>query len=624
MIFINNGKLIIPRGISPSFSKYGDSKLEHKKIAYTENGTYKMLPGENFDGILDVDVSVNVKYKSPDGQKLAYSTDFDYSDIEFEPRTDYKFDNMFTNSSLTSFPMIDTSKCTSMIETFMNTTATSIPKYDISGMNDFTSAFENSSIETLPWDKIHINYIGEAYCDRMFYQCGSLIHVPLITYDVEGLINGLNFSEMFYNCNKITLDPNQEFILCDENGDYEYSGSLAGMFYGCITMTKMPKFTRTTGVFDTSDMFNDCINLTDVSNLDTFDFFCVENASKMFYMCRNITGDLTIQSYDSSSLTNMSYMFYECNNIKGVYIRQNFDAAPTDMSYMFFNCKNMTTFDADNYITAETPTNTSHMFSGCNKLKSIVMLDNNGELGYDIVLNTNNAERMFYNCQSFISNNGIYFISDNCTTFKEAFYSCRNIKSVILTSMKSCTDVNNMFYLCTSLTTFGLENGSAIYTNCSSLSNMFHTCNSLISVPDIYLTDEKVDLGDNNPIVNIFVGSAMALKSVGTIHIGENMTYSPGKYPLQTTPFNPVDNNQNYFPMLTDFGGFENYEGHLNLRGLKSLSHESAMNIINKLKKSTHPESEYKIVFSGHLKNLLTAAEIKIATDKGYHIYFLG
>lgn len=624
MIFINNGKLIIPRGISPSFSKYGDSKLELKKITYTENGTYGISPGDNFDGILAVDVSVNVKYKSPDGQKFAYSNDFDYSNIEFEPRTGYNFDNMFTYSELASFPLIDTSNCTSMTETFMNTSATSIPKYDISGMNDFSNAFESSSIETLPWDKIHINYEGEAYCTHMFYQCGALIHVPLITYDVEGLINGLDFSEMFYNCGNITLDPNQEFILCDEAGDYEYSGSLNSMFYSCIKLTKMPKFTGTTGVTDTSNMFDYCINLTDASNLNTFDFLCVENASKMFNMCRKLTGDLTIQSSDSSSLTNMSYMFYECNNITGVYIRQPFDNTPTDMSYMFYNCKNMITFDADNYITALTPTNTSHMFEGCNKLESIVMLDNTGKLGYDIVLNTNNAERMFYNCQSFISNNGIYFISDNCTTFKEAFYFCRNIKSVTLTSMKSCTDVYNMFYYCTSLTTFGLENGGAIYTNCSSLSYMFHTCNSLTSVPDIYLTDEKVDLGDDNPIVNIFLGSARALKSVGTIHIGENMTYSPGKYPLQTTPFNPVENNQNYFPLLTDFGGFENYEGHLNLRGLKSLSHESAMNVINKLKKSTRPGTEYKLVFSGHLRNLLTEAEIKIATDKGYTIYFLG
>lgn len=625
MIFINNGKLIIPRGISPSFSKYGDSKLEHKKAAYTENGTYNISPGENFDGILDVDVSVNVKYKSPDGQKFAYSADFDYSNIEFEPRTDYNFDNMFTYSELTSFPLIDTSKCTSMTETFKNTHVSSIPKYDISGMNDFSSAFENSSIETLPWDKIHINNIsGEAYCKHMFYQCGALTHVPLITYDVEGLMGGLDFSEMFYNCSSITLDTNQEFILCDEDGTHEYSMTLTGMFYNCTKLTKMPKFTGTAAVTDTSDMFNYCINLTDASNLNTFDFYCVENASKMFYMCKKLTGDLTIQSNDSSSLTNMSYMFYECNNITGVNIRQPFDSTPTDMSYMFYNCKKMTAFDADNYITALTPTNTSNMFYGCNKLNSIVMLDNNGELGYDIVMNTNNAERMFYNCESFISNNGIYFISDNCTTFKEAFYFCRNIKSVTLTSMKSCTDVNNMFYYCTSLTTFGLENGGAIYTNCSSLSNMFQGCDKLTSVPDIYLTDEKVDLGDNNPIVNIFVGSARALKSVGTIHIGENMTYSPGKYPLQTTPFNPVENNQNYFPMLTDFGGFENYEGHLNLRGLKALSHESALNVINKLKKSSHPETEYKVLFSSHLRNLLTEAEIKIATDKGYTIYFVG
>ena len=618
MIFINNGKLIIPRGISPSFSKYGDSKLEHKTASYTENGTYKISPGDNFDGILDVDVSVNVKYKSPDGQKFAYSADFDYSNIVFEPRTEYNFDNMFTYSGLTSLPMIDTSKCTSMTETFKAVSVASIPKYDISGMNDFSSAFERSSIETLPWDKIHINHIdGEAYCAHMFYQCGALTHVPLITYDVVGLTGGLDFSEMFYNCGNITLDPNQEFILCDEDYTHEYSGSLAGMFFGCNNLTKMPKFIMTQGVIDTSDMFSYCVSLTDASNLDTFDFYCVENASKMFYNCRKLTGDLTIQSNDSSSLTNMSYMFYECNNITGVYIRQPFDSTPTDMSYMFYNCKNITTFDADNYITAETPTNTSNMFYGCNKLESIVMLDNNGVLDYDIVINTNNAERMFYNCSSLVCDNGIYLISDECTSFAKTFFYTIYVKNVIITSMAKCTDVTNMFTLCTYLEDFSSADGLPLQTNCGSLSHMFSTCKNLKSVPSIYLTNETIDLGTKNPIDSMFSGGAPSLKSVGTIKIGDSMTYS---HNLVAEPFKRQYSSDLTYDSLTDLGGFENYEGPLSLTNAKNLSHQSMMNVINKLKAA--PGKNYTLKFSTNLQNVLSAAEIKIAADKGYNVTF--
>lgn len=612
MIFINNGKLIIPRGISPSFSKYGDSKLELKKITYTENGTYKISPDDNFDGILDVDVSVNVKYKSPDGQKFGYSADFDYSNIEFEPRTGLSCDNMFINSEITSAPYFDTSGCTSMTSMFEATySLLEIPKYDISNVSDFSSMFKDSAITSLPWNEINIavSEDGETYIDEMFNN-SNITSVPLIKYDINGInYSGSSFANMFNNCTSLTtLAENQEFYLGNEDDGNVYYGSLSSMFSG-TKINKVPKFGNTSGVSDFSYMFNNCSELSDVTNFNTFDFTSAESSAFMFFNCAKLTGDIHIPNpYEqTTSLTNTAKMFRGCKLISSFKFDFGYDYSITDMSQMFFECSKLTNVDLSENMILDESSDTTGMFRGCQRLTNIIA--GNG----DYLFNTNNAREMFYHCVH-LENENIAIITDEAISCRQMFYNCAYIKNVNLTSLKKCTDAFQMFYKCYNLETFTLDSPQ---TNLPKIDEMFRECRSIKSIGDIYLTNEAVDIGDNSPVSRLFFDGGNELTSVGTIRVGDNIKYS------ETTaaePFYISKPGSNYnFYKLTDFGGVENYGGYLDLHQLKNLSKQSMLNVINKLKRPPHTAA---ITFSSNLKNVLSADEIKIATDKGYRIFY--
>lgn len=612
MIFINNGKLIIPRGISPSFSKYGDSKLEHKKIAYTENGTYKISPGDNFDGILDVDVSVNVKYKSQDGQKFGYSADFDYSNIEFEPRTGLNCDNMFIKSGITYAPYFDTSGCTSMTSMFEDTySLLEIPKYDISNVSDFSYMFKNSAITSLPWNEINIavSEEGETYIDEMFNN-SNITSVPLIKYNIDGInYSGSSFANMFNNCTSLTtLAENQEFYLGNEDDGNIYYGSLSSMFSG-TKINKVPKFGYTIGVNDFSYMFNNCSELSDVTNFNTFDFTSAESSAFMFFNCAKLTGDIHIPNPNeqTTSLTNTAKMFSGCKLISSFKFDFGYDVSIDDMSQMFYECSKLTNVDLSENMILDESSDTNCMFKGCMNLNTIIA--GNG----DYLFNTNNATEMFYHCVH-LGNENIAIITDEAIACRQMFYNCAYIKNVNLTSLKKCTDASKMFYKCYNLETFTLDSPQ---TNLPKIDEMFRECRSIKSIGDIYLTNEAVDIGNSTPVSRLFFDGGNELTSVGTIRVGDNIKYS------ETTvaePFYISKPGSKYnFYKLTDFGGIENYGGYLDLHQLKNLSKQSMLNVINKLKRPQHTAA---ITFSSNLKNVLSADEIKIATDKGYRIFY--
>lgn len=612
MIFVNNGKLIIPRGISPSFSKYGDSKLEHKTASYTENGTYKISPDDNFDGILDVDVSVNVKYKSPDGQKFGYSADFDYSNIEFEPRTGLSCDNMFIKSEITSAPYFDTSGCTSMTSMFEDTySLLEIPKYDISNVSDFSYMFKYSAITSLPWNEINmaVSEDGETYIDEMFNN-SNITSVPLIKYNINSInYSGSSFANMFNNCTRLTtLAENQEFYLGNEDDGNLYYGSLSSMFSG-TKINKVPKFGYTSGVSDFSYMFSNCSELSDVTNFNTFDFTSAESSEFMFFNCAKLTGDIHIPNpnENTTSLTNTAKMFRGCKLISSFKFDFGYDFSIADMSQMFYECSKLTNVDLSENMILDESSDTNCMFRGCMNLKTIIA--GNG----DYLFNTNNAREMFYHCVH-LENENIAIISDEAISCRQMFYNCAYIKNVNLTSLKKCTDAYNMFYKCYNLETFTLDNPQ---TNLPKIDEMFRECRSIKSIGDIYLTNEAVDIGNDTPVSRLFFDGGNELTSVGTIRVGDNIKFS-GTTVAEPFYISKPGSNYNFYK-LTDFGGIENYGGYLDLHQLKNLSKQSMLNVINKLKRPAHTAA---ITFSSNLKNVLSADEIKIATDKGYRIFY--
>ncbi len=127
------------------------------------------------------------------------------------------------------------------------------------------------------------------------------------------------------------------------------------------------------GVFfgsDASDMFQDCINLTEINFNGSFTTRYITNMSGMFYNCRKL-GALDLMDFDTSNVTDMSFMFAQCEQLDTITISTAaFDTSNvTDMSYMFFDCRSLEDWPFSTIVTPKVKKLTS-MFQSCSKLET--------------------------------------------------------------------------------------------------------------------------------------------------------------------------------------------------------------------------------------------------------------
>lgn len=709
MIFINNGTLIIPRGISPSFSRCGDYKLQHKTITFTNNGKSTITPDTGYDGILDIDVTVDVnpelqnkslsisangtykithdtnyygidtatidvnvpdrkivlqektcdpaitlqnitydtgydglskvilnpvtaniddnikaeniisginilgvegtyKYKSPDGQKFAYSEDFDCSLIDFEPRTENNCESMFANSNLAIAPYFDTSAVTSIMYMFENTSnLINIPEYDISNVSDFSYSFRKSNIHELPWKEINVavNEYGESFVDGMFTGANKISEIPLIKYDVGALLYNSSFIELFKDCTMLTtFSDEQIFNFYIEEDDEYVAVPLTSMFEN-TKISKVPNFENYFYVNSTNSMFKNCTNLTDISGLGDMDFGNADDMSYMFYNCTSLNKPLYFNQIVSNRamVDDMSYMCYGCTNLPKFMFNLGLDYTP-NFNSMFSGCTNLTdvdlTSEGDMPMDLSEATNTNYMFKNCTNLTNILA----GDGSY--MFNTSSCSYMFAGCTNLTGY--INLITNYCTDVYFAFNNC-GMSAVYYTNLTACTSTRCMFYNCQNLEEVEGEDADdpTLITNAN---RMFYNCPNLKSFGSIYInTDSNKSFNINSMFYN-----CQNLTRVGIITLNENNLYD--KYE-KITPFA----GYTVYDKLTDFGGVRNLNKcTIDFTILPNLSKQSMLNIINKVQ--TVPSGNGVIIFNNNLEDVLSEEEVKIATDKNWKIQY--
>ena len=99
-----------------------------------------------------------------------------------------------------------------------------------------------------------------------------------------------------------------------------------------------------------------------------------------------------------------------------------------------------------------------------------------------------NMSDMFYNCTSLTTVH--LFNTSSVTNMGGMFYWCTSLTSVALFDTSSVTNMNSMFQNCTSLTSVPLFNTSSV----TYMGSMFHDCSSLTSVP-LFNTSNVTDMG---------------------------------------------------------------------------------------------------------------------------------
>lgn len=172
--------------------------------------------------------------------------------------------------SLETFPVIDTSKATSI--TFNGCTSLkNIPLLD-------TSAVDYSM-------------------NLMFSGCSSLHSIPLINTSKIGSIN-----HMFYDCSSLQSIP-----LLDTSNVMH----MQWVFANCISLTTIPQLI-TKRVSNMPSLFYECRSLQSIPLLDTSN---VTNISSSFYNCTSLT---TIPQLNTSKVSNASSMFSGCTKLQSL------------------------------------------------------------------------------------------------------------------------------------------------------------------------------------------------------------------------------------------------------------------------------------------------------------------
>ena len=331
--------------------------------------------------------------------------------------------------------------------------------------------------------------------------------------------------------------------------------STSSMFHDCTSLTTAPLF-DTQNVTDMGNMFSGCTSLTTVPLFDT------QNVTNMFHMFEGCTSLTTVPLFNTQNVTDMSAMFNSCHNLTTVPL---FDTQNvTTMWWMFNSCYNLTTIPLFN---TQNVTDMSLMFAHCTNLTTVPLFNTK---------NVTDMPLMFENCTSLTTVPS--FDMSNVTSTWGMFENCTSLTTVPPINMPNATTTSSMFEGCTNLTSISEINTSKSLTDTS---RMFYNCKNLTSIPEMYM-----------------------------LNVGTPSSYDTINY----------DNIRNMFygcTSLTDCGGFKYLKISIDLSDCP-LTHESAMNVINKI---TRPSTgTQRITFSRTTFNTLSEADIKIATDKWWEI----
>ena len=151
---------------------------------------------------------------------------------------------------------------------------------------------------------------------------------------------------------------------------------------------------------------------------------------------------------DISEDGDSSVLAYIKNNIL-YYVSDDDIYLNEDASYMFDKFVNIKQIDMS-YIDFSKTKKTNFMFGNCKYLININM-DN------DTILNLNEIEGMFFDCQSIKDLNLYMFNTRNVKSLNSLFYNCKNLRNIYVDSniwnTKNVSNYNKTYYNCSMLRT---------------------------------------------------------------------------------------------------------------------------------------------------------------------------
>ena len=280
---------------------------------YTENGQYRIATPDGYDGISDVNLTVNVPEK----------TTFNFNQL----------DNVtfHTNGTTLDLTGLDTSTFTSMRNMFYyceKITTIDVSHFDTSNVRNMSGMFSVCDMLT-SLDVSHFNTSKVTDMSNMFANTG-LKALDLTTFDTS---NVNNMERMFYNSNRLES-------LNVYNFNTAKVTDMSGMFHGIKpTELDLSSF-DTSQVTNMSGMFGWCSNIVSL-NLSSFNTSQVTDMSGMFGWCLNLKS-LNISNWNMSKVTNVHQMFDATSLIETI-VCDGLQLPDIDLSYISLNsCSKLT------------------------------------------------------------------------------------------------------------------------------------------------------------------------------------------------------------------------------------------------------------------------------------------
>ena len=224
-----------------------------------------------------------------------------------------------------------------------------------------------------------------------------------------------------YSGSAITLTNNG-------TGTAHYGASLYHLFWGCKSLTALPKF-DTSSVIWFVRMFSGCSGLESIPRFNTAAGLSFSN---MFLTCSALKA---IPLIDTSSCRDFSSMFSSCPILETIPLLDT--SAGTNFSNMFLGCFSL---KAIPLLDTSAGTNFNQMFGSCSTLETIPLLD-----------------------------------TSSGTDFSSMFNSCSTLETIPLLDTSAGTNFSNMFNSAVSLTVVPPLNVS----QATAFTNMFNACGSL-------------------------------------------------------------------------------------------------------------------------------------------------
>ena len=331
-------------------------------------------------------------------------------------------------------------------------------------------------------------------------------------------------------------------------------------------------------VYDYSEMFRNCTNLTGFGDNLGNAFENMVACNNMFSDCDSLT---TISQLDTSNVLDMRGMFYRCDSLTTIPLLDTSNVM--NMKNLFYNCISLTSIpllDTSNVM------NMDNMFHICHSLSSVPQLD------------TSSVTSMKYMFGACISLTSIPLLdTSNVLDMTCMFSDCKSLTSVPQLDTGFVTNMNQMFSGCSSLTSIPQLDTSKV----TDMGNMFGSCISLTSIPQLD-TSKVTNMG------NMF-GYCYELTSIPLLDCSS--------VTVTTSPFGYSNLNN-----LTDIGGFKDLKVSWSSNFLDKVPNatvESLMNVINNLYDLTANGLSGKTLKFGTTNlNKLTTEQKAVATNKGW------